>query len=57
MNLTFNDRLQKPTAEMNPASWVVRLQDVYFYCIPVASIFVGAKGIRETFSFHFSFLI
>jgi hypothetical protein len=30
---------------------------IVLYCIPVASIFVGAWGIRETISLHFSFLI
>jgi hypothetical protein len=28
IDLTFDDRLKKPTAKMNPASWIARLQGV-----------------------------
>jgi hypothetical protein len=28
IDITFDDRLQKPTAKMNHASWIARLQGV-----------------------------
>jgi hypothetical protein len=28
INLTFDERLYKPTAKMSPASWIARLQGV-----------------------------
>jgi hypothetical protein len=32
IDITFNNRLQKPTAKMNPASWTARLQGVVYCC-------------------------
>jgi hypothetical protein len=43
-------------SEYFTATYIV-LYCIVLYCIPVASIFVGAWGIRETFSFHVGFLI
>jgi hypothetical protein len=42
IDLTFDDRLQKPTAKMNPVSWIARLQGVHglllFYRIALLAL-------------------
>jgi hypothetical protein len=43
IDLTFDDRLQKTSAKMNPLSWIVRLQDVD-YCCFIYIYYLTANG-------------